>query len=632
MTRATATIPRPVRLHALFAAAALLALAACGGSGGGAAGVGAGTGCIPGDAETAADCGTVLVAVTDAEGDFVSYAVDVLSITLERADGSSVETLPATTRIDFAELTELTEILSAATVRPGDFVGGTIRLNYADAEVFVEAGGDIAAAELVDANGDPLGIEALEIRVADRDHLVVTRGRIATFTLDFDLAASHEVDTATSPPRVVTMPYVTAAVAPVETKELRLRGTLVDVDTAAGTYDIRIRPWHRASGDHGVVTVMTDAATTFEIGEESLTGAAGLELLATLDPGTLTIAFGTLTLADKQFVAEAVYARGSVPGAEVDAVHGNVVARDGNRLTVRGGLTVPRNDRAHLKRTVVVEVGAGTTVLKARDPATALDIDAISVGQRIVAFGTLVEPTAADAPWTLDATNGRVRLLVTRLYGSVNAVSSGRLELALRAIDRLGVAMFDFAGTGAAPATDADPAHYEITTGNLSLAALTVDRPAKVFGFVTPFGTAPPDFDGRTVIDDRNLRAALGIGYGVEGTADGVASIGATGLVPNLATPDLGSRHHLRIGARVIDLLDLPSAPTIAPYGGRALFGLHEPGHVELFAEFADFADELSLRLAAGDRLRAIAAYGRYDAAPGTLEARHVVVHTLPVE
>ena len=31
-----------------------------------------------------ADCGTLLLAVTDADGDFVSYSVDVLSVTLER--------------------------------------------------------------------------------------------------------------------------------------------------------------------------------------------------------------------------------------------------------------------------------------------------------------------------------------------------------------------------------------------------------------------------------------------------------------------------------------------------------------------------------------------------------------------
>ena len=53
------------------------------------------------------DCGTVFVAITDADGDFLSYSVDVVSLKLKRANGAMVETLPATTRIDFAQLVEM---------------------------------------------------------------------------------------------------------------------------------------------------------------------------------------------------------------------------------------------------------------------------------------------------------------------------------------------------------------------------------------------------------------------------------------------------------------------------------------------------------------------------------------------
>ncbi len=56
--------------------------------------------CNPGDPSTAAECGTLLVGLTDADGDFLSYAVNVLSLQLEKADGTTVETLPNNTRID----------------------------------------------------------------------------------------------------------------------------------------------------------------------------------------------------------------------------------------------------------------------------------------------------------------------------------------------------------------------------------------------------------------------------------------------------------------------------------------------------------------------------------------------------
>ena len=66
------------------------------------------------------DQGTIAIAITDAEGDYDSYTVDVTSVVLQRSDGSVVETLPLSTRIDFSELTEVTEFLTIATVPAGD--------------------------------------------------------------------------------------------------------------------------------------------------------------------------------------------------------------------------------------------------------------------------------------------------------------------------------------------------------------------------------------------------------------------------------------------------------------------------------------------------------------------------------
>jgi hypothetical protein len=90
-------------LRALLALAVVAAgLAGCGGSSSSDPAASA-------DACGGAGCGTLLVGVTDADGDFVSYSVDVLSVTLERRNGASVEVLPGTTRIDFAQLTELSD-------------------------------------------------------------------------------------------------------------------------------------------------------------------------------------------------------------------------------------------------------------------------------------------------------------------------------------------------------------------------------------------------------------------------------------------------------------------------------------------------------------------------------------------
>ncbi len=65
----------------------------------------------------AATYGTVLVSLTDADGDFLNYSVDVVSLSLRKADGTIVQALPTHQRVDFARLVDLTELVTvAATV------------------------------------------------------------------------------------------------------------------------------------------------------------------------------------------------------------------------------------------------------------------------------------------------------------------------------------------------------------------------------------------------------------------------------------------------------------------------------------------------------------------------------------
>jgi len=57
------------------------------------------------------ETGTLLIAITDAEGDFICYSIEVLSIKMTHANGRVVETVPTSIRIDFAEYTNLTEFI-----------------------------------------------------------------------------------------------------------------------------------------------------------------------------------------------------------------------------------------------------------------------------------------------------------------------------------------------------------------------------------------------------------------------------------------------------------------------------------------------------------------------------------------
>jgi hypothetical protein len=155
----------------------VLALSACGGGAttGTSAEPVAAAECDPADPGTAGECGTLIIGLTDGDGDFLSYTVDVLSLLLEQADGTVIEVLPNSARVDFAQYVDLTEFISVATVPPGVYVAGTVRLDFTTAEIFVESGDLAKAATVVDADGNPLGQTELKIKLADRDQLFINR-------------------------------------------------------------------------------------------------------------------------------------------------------------------------------------------------------------------------------------------------------------------------------------------------------------------------------------------------------------------------------------------------------------------------------------------------------------------------
>lgn len=612
---------------------AMLLLAACGG--------GADTAatppqpsaqCDPADPATFAECGTVMVALTDADGDFLNYTVDVLSLTLETANGRIIETLPQRSRINFTDYVDLSELVTIATIPPGTYVSGTIRLDYGGAEVFVEASGEAKAAIVTGIDGNALGETALRIVLSDRDQLVVRRGLPSLLQLDFDLDASHTVDIETSPATAVAEPFILAEIVPVDEKALRVRGPLVSVDESTMTYTADLRPFHERDGAFGEVTIHVTDATHFEVNEDLYVGLNGLRALEASGAGTPTVAMGTLDVAAREFTADLVLAGSSVPGIEFDAVVGNVIRRDENLLTVRGA-TILQSDRdAHFHDDVVVEVGPDTKVYRDGYRHRDLGVAAISIGQRVTIRGIQALPTTdATAPQVVfDATQGAVRMHVTRLAGIVNTVTPGQVDLTLHAIDRRRVAIFDFTGTGINPDLDADPANYEVLTGNLLLSDFAAGRPIVARGFPNRFGEAPPDFVGRTIIDYTGVRSALGVGWGTAGTAAPFALIGSDRLVLDNDNPDTDVRHHIKQGPVLIDLATLGSDTTIVPATGiRTVYYVKTADSLRIYSDFADFVADLSASLDGTTAARSLHARGLYDQDSNLFTAYKIGIHLL---
>ena len=611
---------------------AAVILAACGGATTGNQDSGVAAACDPNDASTIAECGTVMVALTDANGDFLNYTVDVESLRLETANGRIVETLPRSTRINFSDYVDLTELVTVATIPPGTYVAGTISLNYADAEVYVEADGASKEAVVKNVDNEVLAQTELKIELSNRDRLIVTKGRPAFLQLDFDLAASHTVDIESTPAVAVSEQFILAEVAPVDEKNIRVRGPLVAVSIDEMSYTVAIRPFHDRDGDFGRVKVYATDETEFEINELTFAGVEGLRVLSDAGQGTPTVAKGTLNIAERKFTADVVLAGSSVPGIDRDAVVGNVIKRDDNFLTIRGATIVPSDRRMHFHDDVVVEVGPDTKVFKDGDRVSLLSIDDISIGQRVTIRGNQPTPTTdALAPQILfDATQGAVRMHVTRLSGIVNTVTTGETDITLHAIDRRRVQIFDFTGTGMSEMQDADPDNYTVATGNLTLADFSTGKPIVARGFPTAFGMAPPDFTGRTVIDYTDVRSALGVGWGVDGTALPFSSIEPERLILNNQNEDIDQRHYIKQGPVLIDLTALDSDTIILPREtGRLAFYIKSADSVRMYSEFADFANDLGTSLTGGDRARSMHARGKYDAAENAFSAYKIGVHLI---
>ena len=609
--------------HGLLAVLAALA-AACGGGDGGMSGNSA----PPAGASSCQDCGTALMTITDAPGDFLSYAVDITSVQLRKADGTQVQTLPATARIDFAQLVDLDEVISAGQIPPGEYVAATLGVDYSSASIVVEdSTGTAVNVSAVDAGGQPLTQMQMTVQLDNRNHLRITPRRVSRLAFDLDLQASNTVDL--NAHTVTVSPFILASVTPPDDRDTRLRGVLGSVDLAAATYAVDVRPFHEKSRDNarssGEVLVHTTPTTAFEINGQVYAGAAGLTQLAGLAEKPLTLTLGTIDRAEHTFTALRVLAGSSIDDAGRDGLSGVVLARSGNSLTV-GGVRLDRRDgRFGFERGVVtVTVGPNTRVTREGQVSGTVGIADISVGQRIEAMGMIAGSGSGASE--LDASAGRVRLMYTRIAGTVTAAAAGGLTLRLDNIDGRDPARFNFAGTGATAAQDANPASYEVASA-LNVAGIPVSSYTRLFGFVTPFGMAPPDFRAQTFLDFTDTRAGLALSWGMTGSTSPFLSVGSTGLAVDLGNTTL--RGGLGRGGQVLDVHTLPTGLLLkGSTADNVAFAIAHRGsrQVENFSSFADFSAQLATKLTGTTTLLKLAAEGQFDAPQGVLTAQRLLV------
>jgi hypothetical protein len=575
---------------------------------------------------TAGSSGQVVVGITDVQGDFTAYWVDVAALTLTRQDGAIVEVLPLKTRIDFSQYVELTEFLTASMIPSGKYTKASLVLDYQDADIRVEnaAGQAVKVENILDPNGSPISTLTVSVHLEDRNSLIIAPGIPAFLTLDFDLKASNQVAfNGSDIPTLTVQPLLLADVNPEEPKIHRLRGPLKSVDVGAGTFDVIIRPFiHVLTGADerfGVLKVIADGATIFDINGNLYEGQNGLQALNQQQTLTAVIVVGDLKTGWHRFEARQVYAGSSVPGGTLDVVTGTVMRRTANQLTVKGATLIRSDGTIVTNDTVQVLLGADTPVSRQLSTAP-FGIDDISVGQHITAFGSLNSEQTE-----LDAGEGFVRMHLATLKGEVARLDGG-LYVDLAAINGRDVGLFDFSGTGVDPANDADPAEYDVDTGDLSLSGLAPGKPLKCRGFVTSFGHAADsaDFEAVSVVDVSAVKGLIVVNWSPP-SSDAFETITADGFTINLA--DVGEFHRLNRAGVVTDLKQLSTQPEVKPQSsGSGLFVIHQGGSSQLFFTFRGFADDLIQRVSENAGVKLMAARGPFNDTTSTLTANWVFV------
>jgi hypothetical protein len=569
--------------------------------------------------------GEIVIGLTDDEGDFVNYTVDVVYLTLTKVNGAVVDTLPLSTRVDFSQYTEMTEFLTVATIPSGFYTEATLMLDYQDADIWVEDvdGNAVEVESILDEDGNPITTLEVSVRLEGRNSLLIAPGIPAHLTLDFNLNASNKVEFDLSGSPVLTVqPFLLAELNPEAPKIHRLRGPLKEVDVTGGTFEVIIRPFiHILSGgdEHfGTLEVRTNDETIYEINEEVYTGQAGLTALDSMQALTAIIVVGDLKFNPARFEARHVYAGSSVPGGELDVVSGNVISRNSNTLTIKGATLIRSGGSVVFNNTLNVQVGMDT-IVRRQLSFELYDIDDISIGQRVTIFGTLnIEETE------LDATEGYVRMALTTLRGQALNTGPPWFVVDLNSIDRRRVSIFDFSGTGSSPENDANPANYEIDVGSLDVSSISPGTPVKVRGFVHTFGLAPEDFKAWTVIDVSNVRATLVVNWRPP-SANAFGYLSSDYLTLNL--DGVGLFHHVHRAGVVTDLTELFDPPSIQPQEeGEGLFVISQDGTFQVHFTFENFVSDLESRLANEGTVKSFSAFGHFDEATSTLTARHLAI------
>ena len=604
--------------------------------------------------------GIAWVTLSETPAEFTSYTVNVDSVTLTgqtvgayTLGGTAVET------VDFTKLDKISELWSAASVPNDTFTSASIVLDYTNANISVMVNGVPTQAKVVDSTGAAVTAQTINIALDPTNTLTVQPTPASSsgvrLAINFDLAASNVVNMGTSPPTVTVKPYLTAATSASDTKPVRVRGPLINSSVGVGSYTVFLRPFFDETNSLGSLTIFNDPNTTvYTINGTTYVGAAGLTALSQTSAGTtMTAAYTTYepsatlnaAVTAGKFNSTFVVAGSTLEDFYTQGLEGDVIARSGNTLTVRGSTLQLNSGASQYNDADAVVLLGPATIVTADDNTTltGLNYNSVSVGQHIIARGLYELPASGvvtlDASSSTSTNQGSVRLVSTQLWGPLVSSAAGSAVLNLQTIDNWPVSNYNFTGNGAAAVT---PASFAVNTGSLAVpAGVAAGSPVWIDGVTTPFGSAPPDFNAYALNAEVSVPARLQVDWTSAGTTAPFTTLTATGLTIDLSAASAGV---IRIGSESIDLKSATSVsplivpqPAPAPTAGlpAAFLPLFAIGNltataattaIAVYNSFPAFVTQLPTSIVAATPALHFVAAGTYNRSSNTFTASSIDV------
>ena len=599
---------------------------------------------------------------TDDTAQFTSYLVTIDSVVLVGQLNGAVSAVAVPETVDFTKLTNLSELWATASLPVDTYTSAIITLDYTNAQISVMVNGAPVKVNVVDPSGAVPTTIAVTVTL-DKNNLLVLQPTFAAsnalrLAINYDMSASNKVNLTTSPPTLTVKPFLSVATTAADNKLIRVRGPLINSSVNGGTYTVVVRPFFDEVNSLGTNTIFNDANTVYTLGGVIYVGAPGITALSQTSAGsTETAAYTTFEptptpaagVSAGIFHSKYVVAGGTLEDFFTDGLEGDVIARSGNTLTVRGATLFANAAQVIQYENLDSQVILGPNTQVTADGVStlgALNYNSIGVGQHITARG--IYSLSSAGVTILDSTGsstdtGSVRLQSTELFGSLVSSVAGSLQLSLSGIENWPASVYNFAGNGAGAAQDPTAANFTVNTGALALPTAAAGDPLWIDGYVAPFGSAPPAFLAQSINAEAGVPGTLAVVWTGTGTAAPFATLTSAGLTIDLTNAAFGSGQ-LRIGAETIDIKTLSATPTIVPAvaapdptSGLPLFAPRfsvgagaiastTTSPILSFNDFGAFVTQLTTTFATPTPATQFVARGLYDRATNTFTASSIDV------